>query len=80
LPRWQFADDLTRLLPGIRRVFPHLDRGIHPVAVYRCLISPDPDLTIDEAEELTLSPRDWLRSGRDPQAVADLAGALGIAP
>ena len=34
LPRWQFTDDLTGLLPGIRRVLPHLDRGMHPVAVY----------------------------------------------
>lgn len=33
LPRWQFADDLTGLLPGIRRVLPHLDRGLHPVAI-----------------------------------------------
>jgi hypothetical protein len=61
-------------------VLPHLDRGIHPVAVYTWFTSPDPDLTIDANEEITLSPRDWLRSGRDPQMVADLAGALGIAP
>jgi hypothetical protein len=80
LPRWQFTDDLTGLLPGIRRVLPHLDRGIHPVAVYTWFTSPDPDLTIDENEEITFSPRDWLRSGRNPQVVADLAGALGIAP
>ena len=80
LLRWQLTDDLTGLLPGIRRVLPHLDRGIHPVAVYTWFTSPDPDLTIDENEEITLSPRDWLRSGRDPQVVADLAGALGIAP
>jgi hypothetical protein len=80
LPRWQFADDLTGLLPGIRRVLPRLDRSILPIAVYTWFTSPDPDLTIDENEEITLSPRDWLRSGRNPQVVADLAGALGIAP
>jgi hypothetical protein len=50
------------------------------VAVYTWFTSPDPDLTIDANEEITLSPRDWLRSGRNPQVVADLAGALGIAP
>jgi hypothetical protein len=80
LPRWQFTDDLTGLLPGIRRVLPHLDRGMHPVAVYTWFTSPDPDLTIDANEEITLSPRDWLRSGRNPQVVGDLADALGIAP
>jgi hypothetical protein len=34
LPRWQLTDELTGLLPGIRRVLPRLDHGIHPVAVY----------------------------------------------
>ena len=80
LPRWQFADDVSRLLPGVRQVLPHLDRGIHPVAVYTWFTSPDPDLTVDADEKAALSPRDWLRSGRSPQVVAELAGALGIAP
>lgn len=80
LPRWQFADDLTGLLPGIRRVLPHLDRSLHPVAVYTWFTSAHTDLSIDENEEVMLSPRDWLRSGRSPAVVAELAGALGIAP
>ena len=80
LPRWQFTDDLTGLLPGIRRALPRLDRGIHPVAVYTWFTSPHPDLTIDQNEEEAISPRDWLRSGRSPETVAELAAALGIAP
>ena len=80
LPRWQFDDDVSGLLPGIRQVLPHLDRSIHPVAVYTWFTSPDPDLTVDDDEKIVLSPRDWLRSGRSPQVVAELAGALGIAP
>lgn len=80
LPRWQFTDGLTGLLPGIRRVFPHLDRAVHPVAVYTWFTSPNPDLPIDENEEIILSPRDWLRSGRDAGVIAALVGTLGIAP
>ena len=80
LPRWQFSDDLTGLLPGMRQVLPHLDRGLHPVAVYTWMTSPNPDLTVDEHEEVTLSPRDWLRSGRSPHVVATLVKAFGIAP
>ena len=80
LPRWQFDDDVATLLPGVRRVLPHLDRGIPPVAVYQWFTSPDVDLTIDDNAEMMLSPRDWLRSGRSPEAVAELARALEVAP
>lgn len=80
LPRWQFNDDVTGLLPGIRRVLPRIDRGIHPVAVYTWFTSPDPDLVIDDDEEITVSPRDWLRSGCSSDVVAELASALGTAP
>jgi hypothetical protein len=80
LPRWQFTDDLGGLLPGIRYVLPHLDRGLHPVAVYTWFTAPNPELTVDAEENTTLSPRDWLRTGRSPSDVAALATALGIFP
>ena len=80
LPRFQFNDGLSGLLPGVRRVLPHLSRTLHPVAEYTWFTSPDPDLVIDEDEELALSPRDWLRGGRSPEPVAELAASLGIAP
>lgn len=80
LPRFQFNDDLTGLLPGVRRVLPHLSQALHPVAVYTWFTSPNPDLVTDKDEEIALSPRDWLRSGRSPKSVADLAASLGTAP
>ena len=80
LPRFQFNDDLTSLLPGVRRVLPNVSRDLHPVAIYTWFESPDPDLVIDEDEQIAVSPRDWLRSGRSPELVAHLAASLGAAP
>ena len=74
LPLFQFDDD--RLLPGVGEVFSHLDWTVHPVGVYNWFVNPDPDLQADE-DQASLSPRDWLRSGRSPEPVADLASALG---
>jgi hypothetical protein len=71
LPRFQFADG--RLVPGIERVLPHLDRALHPLAVVRWFEQPDPDLEIDDAP---VSPRAWLLAGGDPAPVATLAADL----
>ncbi len=75
VPRFQF--DGPNLLPGIARVLPRLDPGIHPVAVYNWFTTPDPDLVVGDDEDIQVSPREWLRSGRPAQPVADLASALG---
>jgi len=80
LPRWQFDDEAAALLPGVRHVLSRLDRGIHPVVAYRWFTSPNIDLTVDDDEEVMLSPRDWLRSGYAPEAVAELAATLEVAP
>lgn len=74
IPRFQF--DGGRVLPGIERVVPRLDPELHPVAVYRWFTTPDPDLVVDDEEERALSPRDWLRTGRDASVVAELAAEL----
>jgi hypothetical protein len=74
LPLFQFDDD--RLLPGVGDVFSRLDWTVHPVGVYNWFVNPDPDLQTDE-DQAPLSPRDWLRSGRSPELVAELAAALG---
>ena len=71
LPRFQFDDG--RLVPGIARVLPRVDRGLHPLTVIRWFESPNPDLEIDDA---SVSPRDWLRAGGDPAPVAALAADL----
>ncbi|HEX5505214.1 MAG TPA: helix-turn-helix domain-containing protein [Thermomicrobiales bacterium] len=74
LPRFQF--DPARpggLVPGVDRVLPRLDRGLHLVGVYRWFTNPDPDLVLGDT---AVSPLDWLRTGGDPEPVADLAAAL----
>ena len=74
LPLFQFDDD--RLLPGVGEVFSRLDWTVHPVGIYNWFVNPDPDLQADE-DQAPLSPRDWLRGGRSPELVAELASALG---
>jgi hypothetical protein len=71
-PRWQFGDD-GRPIPGIGTVVSGLSRGLHPVAVWRFMSEPSPDLEIlDEP----VSPLEWLRSGGDPAPVAAVAREL----
>ena len=82
LPRFQF--DGNKVIPGVEILFPRLREDIHPIAVFKWFTSPDPDLVIDEAfadekrGELSppMSPRDWLRSGGNPEIVARLAESL----
>jgi hypothetical protein len=73
LPRFQF--DGNQLVPGVAHVLPHLEPGIHPLAVTRWFTTPDPDLTLDG---VALSPRDWLLAGGDPATVATIAANLGL--
>lgn len=68
LPAFQFTPD--GLVPGIDRVLVQLDPGLSPVAVYRWLVIPNPDLAAEGREH---SPLQWLLSGRDPEAPAELA-------
>ena len=72
IPRFQFQK--RHLVPGIEAVLARLARNLHPVAVYRWFTSPNQDLTV--ADERSISPLEWLRSGNPPEAVADLAAAL----
>jgi hypothetical protein len=77
IPEFQFDGD--RLVPGIAEVIPQLNLELHPVAVFRWFTLPSPDLIAEEVEEeegRALSPRDWLRLGLPPAAVADLARDL----
>ncbi len=74
IPAFQF--DGARLLPGLARVVAELDPTLHPVAVQRWFLTPNPDLTIGDEEAEHLSPRDWLRGGFPPDAVAALARNL----
>ena len=71
LPHFQFESG--RQMPGIDAVLPHLDPGLHPVAVASWFETPNVDLIIDDAP---VSPRDWLRSGGSVSVVAGLAADL----
>ena len=71
-PRWQF-DDEGRPFPGIATVAAALSRGIHPVAVWRFLAEPIPDLVVLGEP---VSPLEWLRTGGDPAPVAAIAREL----
>lgn len=74
IPQFQF--DGNSLLPGIPDLVANLDPELHPIAVYRWFVTPDPDLTARRLGDRELSPRDWLRLGFPPAAVAELARDL----
>lgn len=73
LPVEQF--DGKAALPGWEEVVPSIPRDLHPLEVVQWLMLPDSDLVPGEDGE-PLSPRDWLRAGHPPAAVAELAGEL----
>jgi hypothetical protein len=69
LPGFQFTPD--GLVPGIARVVRQLPLTLHPVAVHRWLHTRNPDLEGGPGGAST--PLEWLRTGGDAGAVADLA-------
>jgi hypothetical protein len=74
LPLFQFVDG--GLLPGFDEVVSRIDREeVHPVALYRWLTSPNPDLYAEDVE-IELSPQQWLASGRRVEPVARMASHL----
>jgi len=70
LPRFQFEG--ATLVAGIEQVLPRLRLGTHPLAVVSWFTLPHPDLVVGEDEQ-PISPLDWLRAGRSPSIVAQLA-------
>ena len=71
IPKFQFHG--RRLVPGLETVLARIPPGVHPVAVYRWLTSPTPDLA--EGDK-AIAPLDWLRIGNAPEAVAEMAAGL----
>lgn len=67
LPLFQFDPVTGGALPGIGSVFVALDPDLHPVSVQRWFLTPDADL---EVSGRATSPRDWLRQGGGPTAIA----------
>lgn len=76
IPEFQFEGN--RLLPGWGQVLAQLSKDVHPVAFHRWLTFPHSDLVCvgDDEEEEPVSPRNWLRAGYPPAAVADLVKEL----
>lgn len=72
LPQFQFRDG--DLVPGIDRVLPRFPVELPVPSIYNWMTHPDPDLEDDQ--DGSMSPLDWLVSGRDPSVVAELAGGL----
>lgn len=72
IPEFQFEGD--ELLHGWPEVVAALDPELHPISVYRWLTTPNTDL--EDPEGRRVSPRDWLRLGHKPSAVAELAADL----
>lgn len=74
LPRFQFSE--RGAIAGMEEVMREVPKGVHPVALQNFFLSPNPDLYLDAEEEEPVSPRDWLLSGGDPEAVIPLAREL----
>ncbi len=72
IPRFQFAHD--GLVPGLRAVVAALEPELHPLEVYTWFQTPTPDLTHDGDRQL--SPLQWLKMGRDVEAVVAIAEKL----
>jgi len=70
LPRFQF--ERKQVLPGIREVIAALPADLNPLDVAEWFLSPNPDLEIN-AQEMPLSPREWLLKGHAVEAVVKLA-------
>ncbi len=74
VPRFQFAG--RKPIPGVALVIGALPPDLHPVAVRRWFTAPHPDLRVDTHEARPIAPLEWLRTGRAPEAVADLARGI----
>ncbi len=74
LPTFQFSRD--GLVPGIDRVLARLPASWSPVAVYRWFHMPNAALEDSAGQGRPLTPLQWLQTGNDPDAVAELASEL----
>lgn len=71
IPRFQFVDDGPPA--NLQPVLAVLPRDVHPIEFYNWFTAPDPALQIGDE---SVSPRDWLATGGNPQPVAAEAAQL----
>jgi hypothetical protein len=75
LPAYQFGAG-GGLLPGLDRVAAGLPDGVHPVVLARFFTTPQPELVVARR---SVSPRQWLQGGGDPERVVGLVRTLDLA-
>jgi hypothetical protein len=72
-PSWQFLPETGKEIRGLAVVVRAMPPGLHPLAMYRFMTQPNPDLDVDDQP---VSPIAWLIAGGDPEPVAQLAAGL----
>ena len=73
-PKWQFAHtDGVHVLAGLKAVLGALDPGLHPLTVDHWFTTPNVDLGTTDTP---LAPIEWVGTGGDPAAAAELAADL----
>lgn len=73
LPRFQFTD--AGVLPALEKVLAVINKEAHPIAIQRFFLTVSADLSSEELHA-NLSPRDWLITGHNPDAVVRMAADL----
>ena len=76
VPVFQFVGGVRRVVPNIGLVNAALNPQLHPVEVVDWYTVPNPDLFVGDDSEQTVSPRNWLKAGNDPEPVVRLAKLL----
>ncbi|TQO20649.1 hypothetical protein FB472_2292 [Rhodoglobus vestalii] len=72
LPLWQF--DGAVVIPAVKAVAQAIPSTASPLAVHNFITNPHPNLVIGGE---TVSPRDWLFAGGEPQRVIEQLELLG---
>jgi excisionase family DNA binding protein len=73
LPDFQFGPEPEGTLPNLEQVLPQLPREIHPLTVEGFFTKPQADLVVGHEP---VSVTEWLGSGGDAAAVAEIASDL----
>jgi hypothetical protein len=72
LPAFQFVDG-GGPVPGLHRVLSAMPVDLHPMAVWRWMATPIPELATEDGP---WCPLDWLTAGGNPEAVIALTSLL----
>lgn len=72
IPAFQLTEDGE--LPGLRKVLAAIRPDTKLLTIYGFFMTPQPDLESEDGEPMT--PMDWLMSGEDVDAVAELASDI----